>query len=86
MKSLKKLIAISVLIFTITSLSAQVAPPPNNGGGDNSQTPQEGGNAPVGGGGAPIGGGLFILLGLGAAYGGKKIYNFYQKKKKSLLE
>ncbi len=27
------------------------------------------------GGGAPIGGGLFILLGLGAAYGGKKWYD-----------
>jgi len=27
------------------------------------------------GGGAPIGGGLFILLGLGAVYGGKKWYN-----------
>jgi len=25
--------------------------------------------------GAPIGGGLFILLGLGAAYGGKKWYD-----------
>ncbi len=25
--------------------------------------------------GAPIGGGLFILLGLGAAYGGKKLYD-----------
>ncbi len=86
MKTFKKLITISVLIFTISSLSAQVAPPPNNGGGENSQTPQEGGNAPVGGGGAPIGSGLFILLGLGAAYGGKKIYNFYQKKKKSSLE
>jgi hypothetical protein len=81
MKTFKKLIAISVLIFTISSLSAQVAPPPNNGGGENSQTPQEGGNAPVGGGGAPIGSGLFILLGLGAAYGGKKIYNFRSEQK-----
>ena len=27
------------------------------------------------GGSAPIGGGLFILLGLGAAYGGKKLYD-----------
>lgn len=33
-----------------------------------------------GGGGAPIGGGLFILLGLGAAYAGKKIYDFKKRK------
>lgn len=32
--------------------------------------------ATVPGGGAPIGGGLFVLLGLGAAYAGKKIYNY----------
>ncbi len=31
------------------------------------------------GGGAPIGGGLFILLGLGAAYGGKKLYDHNKK-------
>ncbi len=30
---------------------------------------------PGGGGPAPVGGGLFILLGLGAAYGGKKLYH-----------
>ncbi len=34
------------------------------------------------GGGAPIGGGLFILLGLGAAYGGKKLYD----KRKTALD
>jgi len=34
------------------------------------------------GGSAPIGGGLFILLGLGAAYGGKKLYD----SRKSSLE
>ncbi|MBE9480665.1 MAG: hypothetical protein IMY69_03095 [Bacteroidetes bacterium] len=37
-------------------------------------------------GGAPIGGGLFILLGLGAAYGGFKGYKFYKKKNKSMLD
>ena len=35
--------------------------------------------APLGGG-APIGGGLFILLGLGAAYGGKKVYELNNKE------
>jgi len=74
MKSIKRIITTSVFIFTITLLSAQIAPPPNNGGGGDSRTPVEGGNTPVGGGGAPIGGGLFILLGLGAVYGAKKIF------------
>lgn len=36
--------------------------------------PERDGPGPGGGGGAPIGGGLFILLGLGAAYGSKKLY------------
>jgi len=79
MKSIKRIITTSVFIFTITLLSAQIAPPPNNGGGDVSKTPEQGGNTPVGGG-APIGGGLFILLGLGAAYGAKKLF---EKKKEN---
>lgn len=29
---------------------------------------------------APIGGGLFILLGLGAAYAGKKIYDYKNRE------
>lgn len=32
------------------------------------------GNDEESGGGAPIGSGLFILLGFGAAYGGRKLY------------
>jgi hypothetical protein len=45
--------------------------------------PSDPGSAPQGqpiGGSAPVGGGLFILLGLGAAYGGKKVYNLNKKK------
>ena len=37
--------------------------------------PSRGDGGPGGGGPAPIGGGLFILLGLGAAYGSKKVYD-----------
>jgi hypothetical protein len=29
---------------------------------------------------SPVGGGLFILLGLGAAYAGKKIYDFKKRE------
>lgn len=61
------------LSFTTAELAAQVPPPPPGGHG-------EGGNQPANGGGAPIGGGLGILLALGAAYGGRKVYKFYQDK------
>ena len=46
--------------------------------------PSDPGNAPqgqpLGGGSAPIGGGLFILLGLGVAYGSKKVYELNKKE------
>jgi len=80
MKRIKRAIAILSLIICliapISLLSQDVPPPP------------VGGHGLIGNqdGSAPIGGGLFILLGLGAAYGGTKAYKFYQKKKKSLLE
>ena len=53
-----------MLTLASTTMFASEPPPP-----DHSQS----GNVP--GGGAPIGGGLFILIGLGAAYGGKKVYD-----------
>ena len=72
MKTFTKSIAalITITLITINFSIAQTPPPPNGG-----ETPGQGGNTPVGGG-APIGGGLFILLALGAAYGGKKVYDF----------
>ncbi len=72
-----KKIIITLLVVaasvTTTNLLAQVPPPPPPGHGSTGN--QTGGNA-------PIGGGLFILLGLGAVYGGKKVYN----KRKEILE
>jgi len=63
------------LSFTTAELFAQAPPPPPPGGHG------EGGNQPAGpGGSGPIGGGLGILLALGAAYGGRKVYKFYQEK------
>ena len=70
-KTLTALITITLLSI---NLSAQTPPPPN-GGGD----PSQGNNTPVGGG-APITGGLGILLVLGAAYGGKKVYDYRKRK------
>jgi hypothetical protein len=72
------LLSLSLGLFTITAFSqGPGAPPPPNHGSEGTQNQ---------GGRAPIGGGLFILLGLGAAYGGVKGYKFYQKKKKKLLD
>ena len=74
MKSIKRIITTAIFVFAISALSAQTPPPPNGG-----QTPSQGGNDPVGGG-APITGGIGILLALGAAYGGKKIYDWKKHK------
>ena len=77
MKYIIKTLTISLLITGATLISssiyAQTDPPPPP------ETHGEAGNQPPGGG-APIGSGLFILLSLGAAYGGKKIYNYRKKK------
>ena len=60
---------IVTLIFTLFTYSGfSQGPPPPPGGGHGQTGNQTGGNA-------PIGGGLFILLGLGAAYGVKKYQN-----------
>ena len=71
-----KTVAILLLIgFSYTGIAQGPPPPPDSG---SSTT----GNK-LGGNGAPIGSGLFILLGLGAAYGGKKLY---QIKKQMIKE
>jgi len=80
---MKKLLRLMVVVSFFTALpyfaSAQTQSP---GAKDDpvqkSDDPSRGGPTP-GGGAAPIGGGLFILLGLGAAYGGKKVYNLAKK-------
>jgi hypothetical protein len=69
------LILITINLFTINFSLAQTPPPPNGGGSPGS------GNTPVGGG-APIAGGIGILLALGAAYGGKKVYEFRKQRGK----
>jgi hypothetical protein len=77
-QAMKKIIIAALFIislsFTTSELSAQVPPPPPGGHGET-------GNQPAEGGGAPIGGGLGILLALGAAYGGGKIYKNWQQNK-----
>jgi len=72
MKNKLKIFTIVLLVAGVTmissNLNAQTDPPPPPPSGHG-----EAGNQPPGGG-APIGGGLFILLGLGAAYGAKKLF------------
>ena len=69
MNIIKNLFLTILLVFGLTfsfDSIAQDAPPPPAAHGE---TGNQDGRA------APIGGGLFILLGLGAAYGGKKLYD-----------
>jgi len=75
MKTFKRLIAVVVLVFAFSALSAQFPPPPNGGSGAPS-----GGSTPVGGGGAPIGSGIVLLIAMAAGYGGKKVYDFKKKE------
>ncbi len=72
MKAKFKILTITLLIVVVSlftnDLNAQTdppPPPPSGHGGSTNQPP---------GGGAPIGSGLFILIGLGAAYGAKKLH------------
>ena len=73
MKSLKRIIALSVFVFAFMALSAQFPPPPNGGG-----NPTSNGSTPVGGG-APIGSGIVLLISLAAGYGGKKVFDARKK-------
>ncbi len=70
MKKSIRILVISVFLMAIPLFMVAQTPPSPNGG----STPGSG-NTPVGGG-APIGGGMLVLLGLGLAYGGKKVYDF----------
>lgn len=80
MKTLKKIITLTVLTVALSTVTAQ-SPPAPNGGND-----PGGSNTPVGtdGGGAPIGGGVAMLMAMGAAYGGKKYYDYRQKLKNEM--
>jgi len=79
MKTLKKalttiFILTALVLITINPINAQNGDPPAPPG-EHGQT----GNQPPGGG-APIGSGVGILLALGAAYGGKRVFALRKKK------
>ncbi len=63
-----KFILVSLLtLFLASAMMAQIIGPPDPPG-------EHGGDGDVPGGSAPVGSGIFILLGLGATYGGKKVF------------
>ena len=76
-KNMLKAFVIVLMVSIAYTVEAQPPPPPGGatGNGNNSGNSQ--------GGSAPIGGGLFILLGLGAAYAGKKVYDMRTEKEVS---
>jgi hypothetical protein len=63
------LLTVLLTVFAATGFT-QAPPPPPTGAGHGATGNQNGGSAPVGG-------GMFILLGLGIAYGGRKIYRLF---------
>ncbi|MDY0078555.1 MAG: hypothetical protein RBR87_14905 [Bacteroidales bacterium] len=69
-----------IIAFTISSsaLMADGGPPPPPG--------EPGTGGPPVGGPAPIGSGIAILLSLGAAYSGRKMYRYWQSQKEDLEE
>ncbi|MFH1296966.1 MAG: hypothetical protein ABIJ04_06805 [Bacteroidota bacterium] len=73
-------ICLTILLVGASFLIFAQGPPPPPGEGTGSTNTNGNRN------GAPIDGGLGILLALGAAYGGKKLYQAYKKKKETSEE
>ena len=67
-----------VLSFVLTAQTISPAEP----GDDPGTTDPTGGDSL--GGGAPIGGGTFILMGLAAVYGGRKVHKLYKDNQEEL--
>jgi len=79
MKKLKNIFLPGILtillafsVGTIMAVDSNPPDPPGGGHGTGTDLPP--------GGGAPIGGGTFILIALGAAYGGKKVYDMNKEE------
>ena len=73
MKKIKIILAGLFILFLSAGIMAQQTEPPDPPGGHGS------GNDQPPGGSAPVGNGLFVLLGLGIAYGGGKTYLLIKK-------
>ncbi|MBL7138437.1 MAG: hypothetical protein ISS17_06665 [Bacteroidales bacterium] len=73
-----KICLIILLVGAAFLIFSQPPPPPGEGTGSTNTNGNRNG--------APIDGGLGILLAMGAAYGGKKLYQAYKKKKETSEE
>jgi hypothetical protein len=74
MKNRFKIIALAMtlgLILGLANVTIPQPPPPPAGHGNS-------GNAVPGGGMAPVGSGLILLLGMGAAYGSRKLFKAWK--------
>ena len=78
-QQVKKLILVAVFSLFMLAAFAQNPPPPPGGGSgsENNAGNQLGGNA-------QIGGGVLILLVLGLAYGGKRLYDLKKQSKEEV--
>ena len=72
MKTIKLIITGIFFFFLTSGILAQGPPDPPDGHGSD-QDEEPGGNA-------PLSGGLIILMGLGAAYGGKKVFDLRKEE------
>jgi len=72
MKKVKIILAGIFILFLSFGIMAQDGPPDPPG-----EHGEEGDQPPAG---AALGGGIFILLSMGAAYGGKKVYDLLKKE------
>lgn len=77
-KSFLKLTAIVFFQFAVIMAFGQMTGPEDPGG-------EPVGDPPLGGG-APLSGGTVILIILGAAYGGKKVYDLSKEKTENQLK
>lgn len=77
MKNITKFTKVTLILtlFLGWGLFAMAQGPPPPPGGGHGETGNQ--NA---GGDAPIGGGIAILLSMGAAWGGRKVYQAYKKE------
>ncbi len=72
------LMSIGISMSPLTSAAQGVPPPPPDEHDQNGN--QHSGN------GAPIGGGMTMLLSMGAAYGGKKYYDYLKKLNNEMVD
>ncbi len=79
-KYIKQIVLSIVFVFAVSFAFAQTKDPGDPPGGG-----PGGGDPPVGGG-APIGGGTVMLLVLGAAYGGKKLFSLVSESGETMEE